>query len=136
MCRKSYCKNTFYWYNITRGVSQVKWRPVIGGCLVQLLFALLVLRFKPAFEGFKVMGDVVQTFINKVDVGVEFLFGKSFSDHFFAFKVLSIIIYFSGLISLLYHIGFMQKVIRVIAWFMQKAIGTSAPESMVGAGDV
>ncbi|MCL2659157.1 MAG: NupC/NupG family nucleoside CNT transporter, partial [Acidobacteriaceae bacterium] len=47
----------------------------------------------------------------------------------FAFAVLPTIIFVSALFALLYHIGFMQQVIRAAAWIMQRTMGTSGAES-------
>ena len=47
-------------------------------------------------------------------MGAEFLFGASFKDHFFAFKVLPAVVVFSAMCSLLYFMGIMQVVIRFV----------------------
>jgi CNT family concentrative nucleoside transporter len=47
----------------------------------------------------------------------------------FAFAVLPTVIFFSALMAILYHLGIMQKVIKVIAWIMQKTMKTSGPET-------
>lgn len=114
----------------------VRVRPVFWGCLIQITLAFIVLRTDSGFHFFSYVGDLVQTFINYVDTGVAFVFGASFYQHFFAFKVLSIVVYFSSFISILYYLGAMQWLIMKIAWLMQKTLGTSATESMVAAGNI
>ena len=47
----------------------------------------------------------------------------------FAFYVLPTVIFFSALMSVLYHLGIMQKVIKVISWIMQRTMKTSGPET-------
>merc|ERR1712168_310098 len=47
-----------------------------------------------------------------------------------------IIIYFSSVVSVLYYLGAMQWVIKKIGWLMFTVMGTSAPESMVAAGNI
>jgi len=116
--------------------SHVKFRPVIWGCLIQISLAFIVLRTKSGFEFFNWLGNLVQIFINYVDSGVSFLFGKAWPMHFFAFKVLSIVIYFSSFISILYYLGAMQWVIKKISWLMQITLGTSSTESLVAAGNI
>lgn len=54
---------------------------------MQFCFALLVLRTSWGYEAFMWLGDRVQEFMGYADEGAEFVFGKSFQDHFFAFKV-------------------------------------------------
>ena len=47
----------------------------------------------------------------------------------FAFYVLPTVIFFSALMSVLYHIGLMQKLIKIISTIMQKTMKTSGPET-------
>ena len=54
----------------------------------------------------------------------------------FAFGVLPTVIFFAALMSILYYLGFMQKVIRVMAWVMQKTLRTSPSESLAAAANV
>jgi len=115
---------------------KVHYRPVFGGCLIQILLAFLLLRTDVGYQFFKYLGEIVQNFINCVDNGVEFVFGSSWAQHFFAFKVLSIVIFFSSFISTLYHLGAMQWLILKIAWVMRIILRTSPPESMVAAGNI
>ena len=51
-------------------------------------------------------------------------------------KVLPIIVFFSGLISVLYYLGIMQVVIKVLGGALQKALGTSKAESMSAAANI
>ena len=54
----------------------------------------------------------------------------------FLTMVLPTIIFFSSFMSVLYHLGIMQKVIKLIAWFMVKLMGTSGTESLAAAANV
>jgi len=54
----------------------------------------------------------------------------------FAFWVLPTIVFFSSLMSLLYHIGVMQGIVRVLAWAMVRTLGTSGAESLSAAGNI
>ena len=66
---------------------QIDWRPVMWGLGLQFVFALLVLRTTAGYEAFKWLGDRVQEFMAYSDAGAIFVFGESFTDHFFAMKV-------------------------------------------------
>jgi len=116
--------------------SKVRWRTILWGGLIQLCMGMFILRTTAGFEAFNWTGMITQTFINYVDVGVEFVFGATWADHSFAFKTLSVVIYFSAFISIMYHLGVMQWLILKIAWIMQKTLSTSATESMVAAGNI
>jgi CNT family concentrative nucleoside transporter len=54
----------------------------------------------------------------------------------FAIHVLPTIIFFSSLMSVLYHIGLMQKLVAGMAWVMQRTMGTSGSESLSCAANV
>ncbi|XP_076824625.1 sodium/nucleoside cotransporter 1-like [Clavelina lepadiformis] len=115
---------------------RVRWRPVLWGLLIQVCIGMFILRTEAGFAAFNWLGNLVQTFINYVDAGAIFLFGDGFAEHYFAFKVLPIIIYFSAFISVLYYLGVMEWLILKMAWLMQISLGTSATESMAAAGNI
>jgi len=54
----------------------------------------------------------------------------------FAFKALPTILYFSAVMAILYHFGVMQRLIRALAWVMQRTLRTSGAESMAMAANV
>ena len=54
----------------------------------------------------------------------------------FVFNVLPAVIFFASLMAVLYHIGFMQRLVGAMSWVMQKTLGTSGPESMAAAANV
>uniref|UniRef100_H2ZLV9 Sodium/nucleoside cotransporter n=1 Tax=Ciona savignyi TaxID=51511 RepID=H2ZLV9_CIOSA len=117
-------------------LSQVIWRPVFWGLLIQICLGMFILRTQAGFDAFNWLGNLFQTFINYVDAGAAFLFGDGFEEHYFAFKVLPIVIYFGAFISIMYYIGAMQWLILKIAFIMQITLNTSATESMVAAGNI
>ncbi|CAH1251934.1 SLC28A3 [Branchiostoma lanceolatum] len=115
----------------------VKWRPVLWGLALQFIFGLLILRTQVGYDVFQFLGEKFQSFIEYADVGSKFVFGKdTYTDHFFAFKVLPIIIFFSSVMSVLYYIGVMQVVIVKMAWLLQRTMETSSPESINAAGNI
>ncbi|EMQ2876133.1 NupC/NupG family nucleoside CNT transporter [Vibrio navarrensis] len=84
----------------------------------------------------------VQSVIDFGKDGTGFLFGSlvNFSvdgiGFIFAFQVLPTLIFFSALISVLYYIGVMQWVIKILGGGLQKALGTSRAESMSAAANI
>ncbi|XP_038660778.1 solute carrier family 28 member 3-like isoform X2 [Scyliorhinus canicula] len=115
---------------------KVKWRTVFWGIGLQFIFGLLILRTKAGFTAFEWMGIQVQIFLNYTDAGSRFLFGEAYTNHFFAFKVLPIVIFFSTVISILYYLGFIQWLILKIGWIMQISMNTTPAESLVAAGNI
>lgn len=115
---------------------KVRWRPVFWGMGLQFVFALVILRTSHGFSAFKFVGDTVARFLDYTDVGSAFVFGPGFVEHYIAFKVLTVIIFFSSFISVLYYLGVMALIISKIAWLMQVTMGTSAAESLSAAGNI
>ncbi|XP_072215805.1 solute carrier family 28 member 3 isoform X2 [Excalfactoria chinensis] len=116
--------------------TRVAWRPVLSGIVMQFILGLLILRTKVGFDVFNWLGIQIQTFLEYSDTGAKFVFGEKYTDHFFAFKVLPIVVFFSTVMSMLYHIGFMQWLVGKVGWIMQIFMGTTPVESLVAAGNI
>ncbi|XP_008049134.1 solute carrier family 28 member 3 [Carlito syrichta] len=116
--------------------TRVYWRPVLWGIGLQFLLGLLILRTEPGFIAFDWLGRQVQTFLEYTDAGASFVFGEKYKDHFFAFKILPIVIFFSTVMSMLYYLGLMQWVIRKVGWLMFVTMGSSPIESIVASGNI
>ncbi len=56
--------------------------------------------------------------------------------HTFAFGVIPTVIFFGALMSVLYYIGIMQRVVQGMAWVMQRTLRTTGPESLAAAANV
>lgn len=123
-------------YGLSVNRPAIRWRTVLWGIGLQLFFALLILRTTPGFALFKFLGDRVNDFLNFADVGSAFVFGDNFKEHFFAFKILPTIIFFSACITLLYHYGILQRVVQGIAWVMMRTMKTSGAESLSSAANI
>ena len=111
-------------------------RIVIWGTVLQLGFAALILKTKPGARFFDAAGAFFTRLINFVEAGSSFVFGENFANHIFAFKVLPTIIFFSALMSVLYHAGVMQLVVRFLARIMQATLKTSGAESLSAAANI
>lgn len=116
--------------------SVIPWRVVIGGTLLQFLFAVFILKTGPGLVFFSWVGDVFTSLLDFSDAGARFVFGEKFKEFFFAFKVLPTIIFVSSLMSVLYHIKVMQWVVDVLAWLMQRTLGTSGAETLSASANV
>ncbi|MFM7426236.1 MAG: NupC/NupG family nucleoside CNT transporter, partial [Elainella sp.] len=116
-----------YLFSIDRRA--INWRTVAWGFALQFLLGMFVLLIPFGFTIFNALGNLVTTFLGFSDAGAEFVFGETFRDHFFAFKVMPTVIFFSGVISLLYYFGILQKVVMGIASLMRRTMGTSGPET-------
>lgn len=112
------------------------WRIVVAGVLLQFALAALTLRTTPGLQLFAAIGEFFETMLTFVDDGSKFVFGEKFEEHFFAFKVLPTIIFFSCFMSLLYYVGAMQILVKALAWIMQRTLGTSGAETLSASANI
>ncbi|ANO32201.1 nucleoside transporter NupC [Vibrio breoganii] len=117
-------------------------RTVAGAFAIQFALGAFVLYVPWGKDLLKSVSDGVSSVINYGADGTGFLFGNlvNFSvdgiGFIFAFQVLPTLIFFSALISVLYYLGVMQWVIRILGGGLQKALGTSRAESMSAAANI
>lgn len=115
----------------------INWKTVSRALLLQVGFAALVLYFPWGQAALTSLSSGVSSLLGFADQGIAFLFGDLANTGFiFAVRVLPIIIFFSALISALYYLGIMQKVIEFIGGGIQKFLGTSKAESLVATGNI
>ena len=112
------------------------WRVVIGGLILQFSFAAVILLTQPGTAFFRGVNTVFVSLLDSVDEGAEFVFGEDFAEHFFAFRILPTIIFFSAFMSIFYYYGIMQKVVGLLAVVMQKTLGTSGAETLSAAANI
>ncbi|NRD72780.1 NupC/NupG family nucleoside CNT transporter [Shewanella sp. VB17] len=114
-------------------------RTVFGALAIQAAFGGFVLYVPVGKDILKTASDGVSNVIGYAQDGISFIFGDL--AHFklgfiFAVNVLPIIVFFSSLIAVLYYLGIMQWVIRIIGGALQKLLGTSRTESMSATANI
>lgn len=135
-------------YALSTDRSKIKWKPVIGGCALQLFFAVLILKTPVGAVVFGAARDFFNAlFAFSVD-GATFVFGplasfelagKAFgagNAFIFAVQISATIIFVSSLMAVMYHLGVMQKIVYGFAVTMQKLMGTTGSESLATAANV
>ncbi|MGD9719858.1 MAG: NupC/NupG family nucleoside CNT transporter [Pirellulales bacterium] len=115
---------------------RISLRVVVGGVVLQLIFAVLVLKTSPGRALFEHIGGWFTVLLSYVDAGSEFVFGERFREFFFAFKVLPTIIFFSSLMAVMYYLRVMQAVVVGFGFLMQRTLGTTGPESLAAAANI
>ncbi|HDV5536581.1 NupC/NupG family nucleoside CNT transporter [Vibrio cholerae] len=124
-------------YLLSESRSAINWKTISRALLLQIGFAALVLYFPLGQTALSSLSNGVSGLLGFADVGIRFLFGDLADTSFiFAVRVLPIIIFFSALISALYYLGVMQKVIALIGGGIQRFLGTSKAESLVATGNI
>jgi len=116
-------------------------RIVAWGVGLQLLFAIFVLRVKFGQDAFRWLGGVVTKILSFSYAGSEFVFGEIGKQHssigvVFAFQIMPAIIFVSALFAILYYLGVMQAVVKVLAVAMNKIMGASGAESLNVAASI
>lgn len=123
---------------------KINWRTVLGAFAIQAFLGAFVLYIPFGQDVLQSISGGVQGVINSAQAGIDFLFGGLGTNAMFAngvgfvfaIRVLTVIIFFSSLISVLYYLGIMQWVIRIIGGGLQKALGTSRSESMSATANI
>ncbi len=111
----------------------IRWKTVAWGLSLQIIFAIGVIQWTFGQKMLAGTSRVITNLLGHAADGSGLVFGylgiPSNPLSVFAFSVLPTIIFVSAFFAILYHIGLMQKVIRMMAWLMQRTMGTSGAES-------
>jgi concentrative nucleoside transporter, CNT family len=141
----------------------VNWMPVVIGIALQFVFAFFIIIVPIGRGFFEKANDVFNALIGYTIEGARFLFGNLVFNNvpvgpggagfppmapvgdtaawantgaFFAFNVLPTIIFFSSLMTLLYHVGIMGWVVKGFGWVMMRTMKISGAESLSTAGNI
>ena len=124
-------------YLLSENKKAINYRTILWGLGLQFVFALLILKTPFGKPLFKYIDKIINRLIGFADKGSEFVFGSQTEGVGFhpafesvAFRLLPTIIFFSALISILYHYGIIQFVIKFFSRLMQKTMRTSGAETL------
>lgn len=120
---------------------RIRWRTVAVAFALQAGTGALVFGVPAGRAALDWLSRRVGEAIGAGKTGVDFLFGPLTADaggvgFVFALRVLPMIVFFSSLIAVLYHLGIMQQVIRVLGGGLRRLLGTSPAESMSAAANI
>jgi concentrative nucleoside transporter, CNT family len=121
----------------------INFRTVGMGLLMQLAFAIFILKTPIGQSIFGWLGAAVTKVLTFADKGGEFVFGDLSnpavlgkvlpSGFIFFFKIIPTIIFVAVLVNVLYHIGLMQLIVRGMAWVMYRVMRVSGAEALSNA---
>lgn len=114
---------------------------IVGAAFgLQVVVAVMVLYWDRGRAAIEFMSRGVMAVIGYSKAGIDMVFGPLANTDIigfsFAINVLPIIIFFSALMSVLYHLRVMEWVVKLVGGFLHKVIGTGAVESMNAAANV
>ncbi|PSJ44064.1 NupC/NupG family nucleoside CNT transporter [Zobellella endophytica] len=122
----------------------IRFRTVGGAFAIQAGLGAFVLYVPVGKDILQSISAGVSQVISYANDGMGFLFGGLVGDaafssglgFIFALRVLPVIIFFSSLIAVLYYLGIMQWIIRILGGALQKVLGTSRTESMSATANI
>ena len=128
----------------------IRWRTILFGLGLQVLFAFAVLRWPWGQYALQKTADFITNVIGYAGFGARFVFSWLAEDQtflnairkepvgpvIFAFIVMPIVIFIASLFTILYHLGIMQRVVKGMAILMAKTMKTSGSESLASAANV
>src|SRR6185436_9850615 len=117
----------------------VPWRVVAWGTGLQVVFAVLILKTRPGYIFFAWMTRAFERVVNFTDDGARFVWGWLYKKEMppvFFIDILMVIIFFSALMSLLYHVGVMQWIVAGISKGLRKTMRTSGSETLAAAANI
>lgn len=119
---------------------KINWRTVLSGVGLQVFLGLIILKTDMGQQFFQGAKNVFTGILSYTNSGSEFIFGSLMDGkkHGFIFftMVLPTIIFTSSLMSVLYHLGVMQFVIKLFAKAMVVVMGVSGAESLAAAANI
>jgi CNT family concentrative nucleoside transporter len=124
---------------LSAGKRRIKLRVVAAAFALQALMALLVIGTPWGRLAIQGMADGVSALLGYATTGTEFLFGASKDNplaNSFALGALPVIIFFAALVSIIYHVWVMQRVVRWVGGAIGWVTGISRVESLAAAANI
>ena len=126
-------------YLLSENKRLINVRTVFGAFLLQIVIGALTLYSETGIAILNYCSAAVRSVLENAQGGIEFVFGEVGTLEFgfiFAFQVLPIIIFFSSLVSLLYHIGLMGWIIKLIGGALEAILQTTKAESTSATANI
>ena len=125
----------------------IPWRVIIWGIGLQLVLAFLVFQFPPTRTALEWFTSLLDGVFLAADAGARFVFGRNIVPvpgqdppinlgYIFAFRALPTVIFFSGLMALLYNIGVIQVITNIFAKLFYWTMRLSGAEALSGAANI
>ena len=126
-------------YLLSENRRLINTRTVAGALLLQILIGALTLYSETGIAILNYCSAAVGSVLENAQGGIEFVFGEVGTLEFgfiFAFQVLPIIVFFSSLVSLLYHIGLMGWIIKLVGGALGAILQTTKAESTSATANI
>ncbi|MCS5636065.1 MAG: NupC/NupG family nucleoside CNT transporter [Myxococcota bacterium] len=116
---------------------RVAWKTVAWGLGIQFSLALVLLKTMAGQTFFAGVAKGVDLLLDYTNAGTRFVFGPLLDTGFsFALGVLPIIVFMGSLFSILYHLGWVQRIVRLLARLLARSMRLSGAESLAAVANV
>ena len=130
----------FISFLLSNNRKKIQWKTVFVSISIQFIIAVLILKISLIQSIFEFVSKFFVRIINYTTSGSSFLFSSLVDQqkftYIFAFQVLPVIIFFSALTSVLYHLGVIQKIVSFFALILNKFLKITGAESLSLAGNI
>lgn len=116
--------------------SRINWHPVFWGIMIQIGVAIFTLRTQVGYFVFHRLGDAIQTFTDFSNSGAAFVFGKDFGSWGLLFQAGGMLVFFNSIISVLFHLGVIDVIVRYGGRTVAFCMGTGPVESVVAVTNI
>ena len=127
-------------YLLSNNKKAINWKTASTGLILQLILAVGVLKISWVKMIFESAGKVFVKILDFTMEGTKVLFGDLVSvenfGNVFIFSILPTVIFFAALTSILFYLGIIQKIVKVMALLLSKLHGVSGPESVSVTGNI
>ncbi|NJK70565.1 MAG: nucleoside:proton symporter [Microcoleus sp. CSU_2_2] len=134
-------------FSENRQSKYIPWRVITWGIGLQLVLGFLIFLFPPTRTALEWFTSLLDGVFTAADAGARFVFGRNIVPipgqdppvnlgYIFAFRALPTVIFFSGLMALLYNIGVIQIVTEVFAKIFYLTMRLSGAEALSGAANI
>ncbi len=134
-------------FSENRSLKYFPWRVVLAGILLQLGLGALVFVVPGSRDALQIFSDLLNGVFDAADFGARFVFGSNIVPapgvepnvnlgYIFAFRALPTVVFFSGLVALLYNLGLIQAITNVFAKIFYSTMRLSGAESLSGAANI
>jgi CNT family concentrative nucleoside transporter len=133
---------------LSENIKAINWRTVVAGFVLQIVLAALILKVPAVYDGFATVGAAIQKFVDFSNEGAKFVFGvltdrKELGAKFgpqnsfiFAVSALPAVIFVSSFFTVLYYLGVLQLIVKILAKGVMYVMGTSGAETLSGVANV
>jgi CNT family concentrative nucleoside transporter len=116
---------------------QVAWKTVAWGLGIQFSLAVVLLTTRGGKTFFSGVSKGVGLLLDYTNAGTRFVFGPLLDTGFsFALDVLPIIVFMGSLFSILYHLGWVQRIVRILARLLARSMRLSGAESLAAVANI